>query len=149
MLNFFIEMYFIYEIHPFKVYNVVILEYMLKVNWFWIFWKCLKRVKINIPLSWSSSSCDTLHFVWCSLDLSGVVAYVTIWHYSRIKFCLLMQQRNDLLVEDSLSLQKDGLDSLRWMKAYNRHKLIVTGTLVAQQSLSWVETLPRGSTSLL
>ena len=60
-----------------------------------------------------------------------------------------MQQRNDLLVEDSLSLQKDGLDSLRWMKAYNRHKLIVTGTLVAQQSLSWVETLPRGSTSLL
>ena len=36
-VEFFIEMYFIYEIHPFKVYNVVILEYMLKVNWFWIF----------------------------------------------------------------------------------------------------------------
>lgn len=52
-------------------------------------------------------------------------------------------------MEDSLSLQKDGLDFLRQMKAYYRVGLTVNGILVANRSIKWVETLLRDFSALL
>lgn len=75
---FFIEVYFIYEIHSFRVCNLVIFKLYSPNE--------LKRVRVSIPLPWSSRGCYTVDFAQCSLDLlSGVVGdYVTTWHCRRI-----------------------------------------------------------------